>query len=453
LKREVDLIVRRCGQLLTLRCASEGPRRGKGLAEIGLVRNGLLAASKGRIVAAGPADSVMAEVRPTEGCVEIDAEGAVVMPGFVDCHTHTVFAAYRLDEYEQRLRGVPYAEIAKTGGGIAKSVADLRKTDEATLLDVSMERLRGCLTHGTTTIEIKSGYGLDLESELKQLRVIRALARECPALIIATFLGAHSVPPEYRGRREEYIQLVVAEMIPAVAREGLAEFIDVFSEVGVFETGEAERILRAGIEAGLRARVHADELCDTSSTAMAVRVGAVSADHLERISPRGLSLLADSSVIGVLLPGVSFGLPSLEFAPAREMVERGVAVAIASDFNPGSSPSESMPMMIAIACSHMKLSPAEAVAAATYNAAFVVSRQREVGSLEPGKRADFLVLDCEDYREIPYRFGVNPVRRVYIEGVEWNERGPRFRCSAGESSPGRSSGRRDTARGPVAGNA
>jgi imidazolonepropionase len=419
LKREVDLIVKRCGQLLTLGSLTEGPRRGKELSDLGLVRDGVLAVSDGRIVAAGPADSVMAEVRPAGGCREIDAGGAVVMPGFVDCHTHTVFAAYRLDEYEKRVQGVPYAEIARAGGGIAKSVADLRKTDEATLFSLSLERLEGCLTHGSTTIEIKSGYGLDLENELKQLRVIRALSKACPALIVPTFLGAHAVPPEYRDRREEYIQLVVGEMIPAVAREGLAEFIDVFSEVGVFETSEAERILRAGVEAGLKARVHADELYDTSSAGMAVRVGAVSADHLKSISAEGVSLMAGSSVIGVLLPGTSFGLPSLHFAPARDMVDSGMAVALATDFNPGSSPSESMPMMIAIACSHMKLSPAEAIAAATYNAAFVVSREHEAGSLEKGKRADFLVLDCGDYREVPYRFGINPVRRVFIQGTEW----------------------------------
>jgi imidazolonepropionase len=422
LKREVDLIVRHCGQLLTLESPTEEPRRGKALSEIGAVRDGTLAVSNGRVVAAGPSDSVMARVRPAEGCAEIDAQGAVVMPGFVDCHTHTVFAAYRLDEYEQRVRGVPYAEIAKAGGGIAKSVADLRTTDEDTLFEVSLGRLEGCLRHGSTTIEIKSGYGLDLENELKQLRVIRALSRACPALIVPTFLGAHAVPPEYRNRREDYIQLVIHEMIPAVVEEGLAEFIDIFSEVGVFETAEAERILRAGIAAGLKARVHADELYDTSSAGMAVRIGAVSADHLKRISRDGMSRMADSSVIGVLLPGTSFGLPSLDFAPARDMVDRGMAVALASDFNPGSSPSESMPMMIAIACSHMKLSPAEAISAATYNAAFVVSREREVGSLGPGKRADFIVLDCEDYREIPYRFGVNPVRRVFIEGAEWTGR-------------------------------
>ncbi len=420
LKREADLIVKNCGQLLTLAKPTKEPRKGKSLADLGLVEGGVIASMNGRIVAAGPADAVMAEIQPVEGCAEVDSDGAVVMPGFVDCHTHTVFADYRLDEYEKRVRGVPYAEIAKAGGGIAKSVSDIREMDEPTLFSVSSERLAGCVRHGSTTVEIKSGYGLDLDNELKQLRVIRDLSEISPALVVATFLGAHSVPPEYRDKRGEYIDLVIEEMIPAVVKEGLAEFIDVFSEVGVFDIEEAERILRAGESAGLRARVHADELYDTSSAEMAVRVGAVSADHLTKISPRGMSLMADSAVIGVLLPGTSFGLPSLHFAPAREMIDHGMAVAIASDFNPGSSPSESMPMMISIACSHLRLSAAEAIAAATYNPAFVVGRENEVGSLEPGKRTDFLILNCEDYREVPYRFGVNPVSRIFVEGAEWD---------------------------------
>jgi imidazolonepropionase len=392
------------------------------LADLGLVENGALAARKGRIIAAGPLDQVESSVEPTPDCRSVDADGRVVMPGFVDCHTHTVFAAYRLDEYEKRVQGVPYAEIARAGGGIAKSVSDIRNMDEKTLLNVSERRLEGCIRHGSTTIEIKSGYGLDFESEMKQLRVIRELARRSPAQIVATFLGAHSLPKEYADRREDYISLLIEDMVPAVVGDELAEFIDVFSETGVFRTDEAERILRAGSEAGLKARVHADELDDTGSAEMAVRVGAVSADHLTIISPEGTARMADSHVIGVLLPGTSFGLPSLHFAPARDMVEGGMAIAIASDFNPGSSPSESMPMMISIACSHMRLSAAEAIAASTYNAAFAVSRENEAGSLEIGKRADFLILDCEDYREIPYRFGVNPVRNVFIEGSEWQGR-------------------------------
>ena len=364
MKREADLVVKNCGQLLTLQSSERVPRRGTALANLAVVEDGALASRHGRLVSIGAAHSVASSIEPVAECREIDAGHAVVMPGFVDPHTHTCFAAYRLDEYEKRVLGVPYAEIARTGGGIAKSVSDVRAMDEATLLVVSGERLKGCLTHGSTTVEIKSGYGLDLENELKQLRVIRDLAASSPALIVSTFLGAHGVPAEYTDRRDDLMSLLIEEMIPSVVDQGLAEFIDVFSEIGVFTTEEAERILRAGIAAGLKGRVHADELNDTGSAEMAVRVGATSADHLTKISSQGIARMADSQVIGVLLPGTSFGLPSLHFAPAREMVERGVAIALATDFNPGSSPSESMPMMISIACAHMGLSPAEAARAA-----------------------------------------------------------------------------------------
>ena len=355
------------------------------------------------------------------------------MPGFVDCHTHAVFARYRLDEYEWRVAGTPYAEIAARGGGIAKSVADLHEMDEETLFAVSVERLKGCVRYGTTTLDIKSGYGLDLENELKQLRVIKRLADNLPLTIVPTFLGAHSVPKSYVDKREEFIRLVIDEMIPAVIKDGLAEYIDVFSETGVFTVEEAERILRAGQQAGLKARLHADELDDTGSAELSARIGAISADHLTKINPRGIARMAETGVFGVLLPGTSFGLPSLHFAPAREMIEAGMRVAVATDFNPGSSTSESMPMMTAIACSHLRLSPAEAIAASTYNPAFVVGRDKEVGSLEIGKRADFLVLNCEDYREIPNRFGINPVSRVYVKGKVCfdNQREPDIEWSRG----------------------
>ena len=417
--QKVDCLVTNCRQLLTLKPKSEGPRRGADLADIGVVENGALASFEGKIVAAGRQADVVGAVEPVSNCQTIDAGAAVVMPGFVDCHTHTCFGAYRLDEYEKRVLGVPYAEIAREGGGIAKSVSHVRAMDEETLYEVSAERLEGCLLHGATTVEIKSGYGIDLENELKQLRVIRRLAEASPATIVSTFLGAHALMPEYADRREDFVQTVINDMIPLVAKEGLAEQCDVFSEVGVFTTDEAERILRAGQAAGLKARVHADELNDTGSAEMAARIGAMSADHLPKISSRGIDAMAASSTIGVALPGTSFGLPSLHFAPVREMVERGMAIAVATDFNPGSSPTESMPMIISIACSHMGLSPAEAIAASTYNPAFVLARENEVGSLEPGKKADFLILDCEDYREIPYRVGVNPVSRVFIGAVEW----------------------------------
>ncbi|MFH1755245.1 MAG: imidazolonepropionase [Candidatus Latescibacterota bacterium] len=419
MKREADLLVSNCSQLLTLQNHSLTLRRGEALGDLGLIPYGAFAAHKGRIIASGTLAEVESVLSPVADFISIDASRSVVMPGFVDCHTHTVFADYRLEEYEWRLKGKPYAEIAKAGGGIAKSVADLRGMGEEELLAVSRRRLNGCIANGSTTIEIKSGYGLNLQHELKQLRVIGELGRTSAATIVPTFCGAHSIPAEYADKREEFIDIVIEDMIPAVTSAGLAEYIDIFCETGVFTVPEAERILRTGVKSGLKARLHADELSDTGGAELAVRLGAVSADHLTKISPDSIKRLAESSVIAVLLPGTSFGLPSLEFAPAREMIDKGVAVALASDFNPGSSPSESMSMMIAIACSHMKFTPAEAIAAATYNSAFVVGRERDAGSLEVGKRADFLILECEDYREIPYRFGINPVRQVFIGGERW----------------------------------
>jgi imidazolonepropionase len=416
LKRDADLLVVNCGQLLTLAAPEGKPRVGPALADLAIVYDGALAAKAGKIVAVGKREAVEATVNLSPDGELLDAGGAVVLPGFVDCHTHTVFAKYRLDEYEWRVAGTPYATIAERGGGIMKSVADVHEMDEESLFAVSSRRLDGCMRFGTTTIEIKSGYGLDLKNEMKMLRVIRRLAENSPMSVVASFLGAHSLPQSYADKREEFIKLVINEMIPAVAAEGLAEYNDVFSETGVFTVEEAERILRNGQEAGLKARLHADELDDTGSAELAARIGAISADHLTKINNRGMAKMAEAGVFGVLLPGTSFGLPSLHFAPARKMIEAGMCVALASDFNPGSSTSESIPMMIAIACSFLHLSPSEAIAASTYNPAFVLGRNSEVGSLETGKRADFLVLNCEDYREIPNRFGINPVAKVYIEG-------------------------------------
>jgi imidazolonepropionase len=254
---------------------------------------------------------------------------------------------------------------------------------------------------------------------MKQLRVIRALSRAYPVTIVPTFLGAHAIPPEYREKREDYVRLLIDVMIPTVVRENLAEFNDVFCETGAFSREETERILRSGQRAGLKARIHAEELTDTGGAVLAAEIGAASADHLKKIGPEGINAMAEAGVFGVLLPGTSFGLPSLDFAPARAMLASGMRLAIATDFNPGSSTCESMPMMINIACSHMRLSPAQAIAMATYNPAFVLGREREVGSLESGKRADFLVLNAVDHREVANHFGVNPVAQVFVAGSAW----------------------------------
>jgi len=399
-----DLIVTNISELVTLRGDGK-PRTGEALREIGIVKDGALAASGGRIVAAGSREEVMRAAQPVADCVHVDADRRVVMPGFVDCHTHLVFADYRLDEYEWRVAGTPYAEIAARGGGIAKSVGHVRAMSEPELLARSAARLQSAICHGTTTIEIKSGYGLDLENELKQLRVIRALSHAYPVTIVPTFLGAHAIPPEYREKREDYVRLLIDVMIPAVVRENLAEFNDVFCETGAFSREETERILRSGQRAGLKARIHAEELTDTGGAVLAAAIGAASADHLKKIGPEGINAMAKAGVFGVLLPGTSFGLPSLDFAPARAMLAAGMRLAIASDFNPGSSTCESMPMMISIACSHMRLSPAEAISMATYNPAFVLGREREVNAV--------------DHREVANHFGVNPVARVYVAGTAW----------------------------------
>ena len=414
-----DLIVTDISELVTVRGDGK-PRTGESLGDIGIVKDGALAAHAGRIVAAGARDEVLRAVKPAADCRAVSAQGQVVLPGFVDCHTHLVFAQYRLDEYEWRVAGTPYAEIAARGGGIAKSVSHVRAMGESELLARSAARLRSAIKHGTTTIEIKSGYGLDLENELKQLRVIRALSRAYPVTIVPTFLGAHAIPPEYREKREDYVRLLTDVMIPAVVRENLAEFNDVFCETGAFSREETERILRSGQRAGLKARIHAEELTDTGGAVLAAEIGAASADHLKKIGPEGINSMAAAGVFGVLLPGTSFGLPSLDFAPARAMWSAGMRLAIATDFNPGSSTCESMPMMINIACSHMRFSPAQAIAMATYNPAFVLGREREVGSLEAGKRADFILLNADDHREVANHFGVNPVARVYVAGSAWD---------------------------------
>lgn len=418
-----DLVVTGCKQLVTLAKPDRLPRVGAELRDLGIVEDGALAVADGRLVAVGRRDAVLAAVSVSAQTREVDAGGAVVMPGFVDCHTHAAFAEYRLDEYEWRVAGTPYAEVAARGGGIAKSVEHVRRTPEASLLESTRRRVRSAIRHGTTTIEIKSGYGLDLEHELKQLRVVRALREELPIGVVATFLGAHAVPREAAADRERYVQALIHEMIPRVAAERLAEFNDVFCEVGAFSREETERILRSGQRAGLKARMHADELTDMGAAELAASLGAVSADHLKKTSDRGIDRMAKAGVFGVLLPGTSFGLPSLDFAPARRMVDAGMRLAIATDFNPGSSTSESMPMMNSIACSHMRLSPAEALSMTTYNPAFVLEREGDVGSLEVGKRADFLVLGAEDFREVANHFGVNPVERVFVAGREWDDLG------------------------------
>lgn len=386
-----DLLIEHADLVAT--CAGPAPKRGPGQGDIAAIAGGSVASFEGRIVAVGPAVDVAATVTLTPGATVIDARGRSVVPGFVDSHTHLVHAGDRREELARRLRGATYAEIAAGGGGIVRTVAETRAASEDALVASALPRLAEALAQGTTTCEVKSGYGLDTATELKMLRAIRRLSSQQPVALSATFMGAHEVPPEFRGRRDAYVRLVIDEMLPAVAAEGLAEWNDVFCERGVFTPGESRAILEAGRALGLRPRIHADELAPSGGAAIAAAVGAVSADHLIFVDLAGADAMARAGVVATLLPAAAFFLKLGRFAPARMLVERGVPVALATDMNPGGGFSASMPFVIALAAFDMGLTLEESLVAATANGAAALGRQREVGSLEPGKRMDAVIVD------------------------------------------------------------
>lgn len=386
-----DFLVTNIGELLT--CAGPAPRIGAAMREVGLMRDASIAALDGRIVFAGPASQCEREVRPAPDAVVLDAAGGAVVPGFVDAHTHVVFAGDRRSELRRRLAGASYADIAAEGGGILTTVAATRAASEKALADAAIPRLAGMLRCGTTTAEAKSGYGLTAEGELCQLRAIRRLAGAQPIELAATFLGAHEVAPEYRGRTDDYVELVVNEMIPAVAREGLAEWCDVFCEEGVFTPDQSIRILEAGRRAGLKARIHANELAASGGVRAAVATRARSADHLVFVSSADAASLAGAGVTATLLPAASFYLKLGRFAPARLLIEAGVPVALGTDINPGGGFTPSMPFVMTLACFGMGLTFEEALNAATINAAWSLDRHERVGSLEVGKQCDLVIVN------------------------------------------------------------
>lgn len=366
----------------------------------------------GLIAAVGPQSELEARYPDAE---RVDCAGGVLTPGLVDSHTHAVFGRWRADEYALRSQGVPYMEIARQGGGINASVRDLRARDEDELVALSRDRLRDVLALGTTTVEVKSGYGLTTEDELKMLRVVRRVDGETPLDLVATFLGAHEVPPEYRDRREAYIELVTEEMIPRVAEEGLARFCDVFMEPGVFTGDDTRRILEVGLDHGLIPKLHADELETSGGAELAAELGAASADHLGAISDAGIQALAGSDTVATLLPGTLFFLGKKTYAPARRLLDAGAEVALATDFNPGSSANPSLPLILTVACSQMGMSPLEALVAATRGGARAL-RLEDRGVLTEGRRADLVIWDTTDHREIPYRYGIRLARSVWKGG-------------------------------------
>jgi imidazolonepropionase len=380
------------------------------------VRTGVaVALDDGRVVAVAPEPELARRFR---GAERVDCGGGVLTPGLVDSHTHSVFGRWRADEYALRSRGVPYMEIARRGGGINASVRDLRERSEDELVELTRARLRPMLELGTTTVEVKSGYGLTTDDELKMLRVIRRLDQEGPLELVPTFMGGHEVPPEFAGRRDAYVDLVVNEMIPAVAAEKLARFCDVFMEPGVFTADQSRRILQAGLDYGLTPKIHADELDWSGGAELAGEMGAASADHLGRVSDDGIAALVRSGTVATLLPGTLFFLGRKEYAPARRLLEAGATVALASDFNPGSSASPSLPLAMTIACSQMRMDPLEALVAATRNGARALRIDDGRGTLAFGAPADVVLWDADDYQEIPYRYGVRLARRVWKRGRE-----------------------------------
>ncbi|UCE02446.1 MAG: imidazolonepropionase [Candidatus Latescibacterota bacterium] len=416
----VDFLLFNCSEIVSP--TGGRPRRGEELGRVRRIERAALAARGGVIVACGAEREVLGQIERAPECVEVDARRGSVIPGFVDPHTHAIFGCARPAEYAARIAGKSYIEIAAAGGGIHSSVRDLRRRSEEELVQLTVSRLRRMLAHGTTTVEIKSGYGLTLEDELKSLRVIQRAAAEVPIRVVPTFLGAHEIPAEYRERRAEYIRLVVEEMLPQAA--GLATFNDVFCEPSVFTLGESEEILRAGVRHGLAPKLHADELEAYGGAELACRLGATSADHLIRVSPGGIQALAGSETAAVLLPGTSFGLAMRDYAPARALVQAGAIVALATDFNPGSSHCPSMQAIWSLACSMMRMTPDEALTACTLNAAYAIGEGESVGSLEPGRRCDLVVTQGNDYREVPYHFGVNNAAIVVTGGrIAWSESG------------------------------
>lgn len=418
----VDLLVHSAAQVVT--CASPGgPRRGKAMDNAGVMADGAVAIKAGRIVAVGTSEELLSRYVAEE---ELDATGCVVCPGFVDPHTHVVYAGDRVDEFERRIRGETYQQIAAAGGGILSTVRATRAAAVPSIVDQSLARLDEMLQFGTTMVEVKTGYGLDAASEMKLLRAIDRLDRTGPYELVPTFMAAHTVPPEFAGRADAYVELVVDELLPAAVAwheasgfkdDGRPMFIDVFCEQHAFSVDQARRVLEAGRAAGLPLKAHVDQFSELGGLALALELGAVSVDHLDVTGADGIRALATSSAIGVVIPTASFNLGGARYANARAMIDAGAAIALTTDINPGSSPCPSLPLAMAIACRYQKLTPAEALVAGTINAAHAIGMGDRVGSLEAGKQADLLMLDAPDYRHLAYQFGGNLVAKVVKKGT------------------------------------
>jgi imidazolonepropionase len=416
---KADLIVENIGQLIT--CASpDGPKRGTAMRDLGVVENGAIAVVDGAFAGVGTTTGIR---RKFESGDVIDARGRVLCPGFVDAHTHIVFGGDRLDEFELKIKGADYLEILAGGGGIISTVEKTRKASVEELVELGSRRLNNMLASGTTTCEIKTGYGLDTESEMKMLEVIDRLDRSHPTDIVPTFLAAHAVPPEFKGNADAYVDLICNEMLPIAChkmrRHGLKSgpaFVDVFCEKNAFDVEQTRRIFEAAQHLGLGLKAHVDEFTNLGGSRLCIEMGAASIDHLDAISDEEIRMLAKSETVGILTPTVNFNFGSAHFADARRLIDTGCAIALSTDYNPGSAPCPSLPMTMAIACRYQKLLPSEALNAATINAAHSIGLGHRVGSIEDGKSADFVIAETSDCRELAYEFGGNLVRQVFKAG-------------------------------------
>jgi imidazolonepropionase len=420
------LLLVNAGQLLTLRAApaKSGPRRGSGLKELGVLKDGAVLCLGGKIVSVGATRDALRDPwlkKHRKKVIEIDCAGKVVLPGLVDSHTHPVFVGPRLVDFEKRIEGASYEDIATAGGGIRSSLEAVRKSAKNALAAKVVTALQDMAAHGTTTVEAKSGYGLTVESELKSLEAIKDAASRWPGTVVATLLGAHVVPKEFKGCSQKYVEIVCKEMIPRAARRKLAQFVDVFCDQGAFTAEETEQIFAAAKQHGLSVRAHMGQLSETVLGPF-LRFDPASFDHMDHVNEGDIAQLAKRDTVATLVPGANYFLGLKEYPNARRLIDSGVPVALATDYNPGTSPTISMPMAMSLACTHMKMSPAEAVAAATINGAWALRLADRKGSIEPGKDADLAVFDVNDYREIPYWFGANHCTETVLNGVPVSHR-------------------------------
>jgi imidazolonepropionase len=413
------LLLVNAGQLLTLRAPARGPRRGSELKELGIIPGGAVLSIGGRIVSVGDTKHALHDswvIKNRKRIREIDCGGQVVLPGFVDAHTHPVFAAPRLADFEKRASGASYGEIAESGGGIRASIDGVRRASRDELAARIMRTLEEMASQGTTTVEAKSGYGLSVEAELKSLEAIRHAASRWPGTVVATLLGAHVVPAEFQGRSQKYVEAVCSKMIPHAAKRNLASFVDVFTERGAFTVTETEAVLRAATKHSLNVRAHVCQLTECKLEPI-LKYHPASLDHLDYVYDGDIAAIAKQNTVATLVPGANYFLGAEKFPPARQLIEAGVPVALATDYNPGTSPTTSMPFVLSLACTHMKMSPAEAVAAATINGAHSLRIADRKGSIEPGKDADLAIFDVDDYREIPYWIASNRCSATILNGT------------------------------------